>query len=152
MYICTACACLVTAEAKGSVSYGCQLQAVWVLGSELRSSATASLQALLLSLWDKVLLYSPGWPAAQCVAQAGLKPVPILLPQPLPHWDHRHVPSYLFWLFVCFLLAVLGIKPQPSNKGYDLTLQCLRHATKCTCSFSWLFFLMETYLVTKIRH
>jgi hypothetical protein len=61
---------------------------------------------LFCFIWDRVLLYSPGWPVTHYVAQVGLK----LFIFPLQHpecWDYRYASPWLA-LFPFFYYLEFG--------------------------------------------
>lgn len=67
-------------------------------------------------IWDRVLLYSLGWPDTHYVPQVGLRLAVFLPPQSIKCWDDRNVllcpgTALKAWIASHFLLAITQCNP-----------------------------------------
>lgn len=105
----------------------------WVLGTECGSCWAISSISFpsLIFFWDRVLWYNPHWPGTHCIAQADLKLIALLLPQPPKCWG-----EYSCWLF---WVLYYRDAPQP----WDLFWVCFHRWCEVSKPF---FFKSECWL------
>lgn len=89
-----------------------------------------ALNLFIFCFWDKVSVYSPRWPGAHCIAQAGLGLLEILPPPP-NCWDYAHVAPRLTLNSQCIIPKCKKYKQLANIMSQNVVGKKMQFLSRC---------------------